>query len=160
VKKIARSEKIEASRKFAEDIQDSLSRSIQRTTENVKNRGVRRAPFVVLIGANMPSVLAEISFLSNPSDEQLLKKGEYCQVLAEALFQGVLGYLRSVDGLTYDLLARNSAAGQSRPDVISAAPAAVEPARKEHQCSDVQSSLRDGQSSHSVHTLLTRVNVP
>jgi N-acetylmuramoyl-L-alanine amidase len=83
VEKITRSEKVEESREFAEDLQNSLSRRLERSAKSARNRGGRRAPFVVLIGANMPSVLAEISFLSNPSDEQLLKKGEYRQRLAE-----------------------------------------------------------------------------
>ncbi len=66
VKKIARSEKIDESREFASDIQDSLSKRIQKQYKPVKDRGVRKAPFVVLIGADMPSILTEISFLSNP----------------------------------------------------------------------------------------------
>jgi N-acetylmuramoyl-L-alanine amidase len=70
VKKIARTEKIDESRELAEDVQDSLSKRIQKSVKPVKNRGVRKAPFVVLIGADMPSILTEISFLSNPADEQ------------------------------------------------------------------------------------------
>jgi N-acetylmuramoyl-L-alanine amidase/transposase len=113
VKKIARSDKIEESREFAENIQDSLSRRMQRSAKSARNRGVRRAPFVVLTGANMPSVLAEISFLSNPSDEQLLMKGEYRQRLAEGLYQGVASYLQSLNSITYNLSGRNPAAGRS-----------------------------------------------
>src|SRR6266852_6762007 len=67
VKKIARSEKIDESREFAADIQESLAKRIQKTNKTVKDRGVRKAPFVVLIGADMPSILTEISFLSNPA---------------------------------------------------------------------------------------------
>ena len=62
----------------------------------MKNRGVRKAPFVVLIGAHMPSVLAEIGFLSNPREEALLKKPEYRQKLAEALFHGIERYVESL----------------------------------------------------------------
>ena len=76
VKKIARNEKIDESKEFAEDMQNSLSTRVQKTNKTIKNRGVRKAPFVVLIGADMPSILTEISFLSNPADEQLLKKPE------------------------------------------------------------------------------------
>ena len=50
---------------------------MQKASKTVKNRGVRKAPFVVLIGADMPSILTEISFLSNPADEKLLKQPEY-----------------------------------------------------------------------------------
>ena len=99
VKKIARTEKIDESRELAEDVQDSLSKRIQKTARPVKNRGVRKAPFVVLIGADMPSILTEISFLSNPADEQLLKKPEHRQRVAEGLYQGVSAYLQSMNSM-------------------------------------------------------------
>jgi N-acetylmuramoyl-L-alanine amidase len=102
VKKIARNEKIDESKEFAEDIQTSLAQRVQRLNKTVKNRGVRRAPFVVLIGADMPSILTEISFLSNPADEQLLKKPEHRQRLAEGLYQGVASYLQSLNSMTFN----------------------------------------------------------
>ena len=61
-----------------------------------RNRGVRSAPFVVLIGANMPSVLAEVGFISNPRDEKLLKKDSNQQKLAQALFAGIEGYMKTL----------------------------------------------------------------
>jgi N-acetylmuramoyl-L-alanine amidase len=100
VKKIARSEKIDESREFAADIQDSLARRIQKSYKPVRDRGVRKAPFVVLIGADMPSILTEISFLSNPADEQLLKKPDHRQRVAEGLYQGVASYLQSLNSMT------------------------------------------------------------
>jgi N-acetylmuramoyl-L-alanine amidase len=106
VKKIARTEKIDESREFAEDIQDSLSKRIQKSGKSMKNRGVRKAPFVVLIGADMPSILTEISFLSNPADEQLLKKPEQRQKVAEGLYQGVASYLQSMNSVTVNLPAK------------------------------------------------------
>ncbi len=106
VKKIARTEKIDESKEFAEDVQESLSKRIQRTARPVRNRGVRKAPFVVLIGADMPSILTEISFLSNPSDEQLMKKPEHRQHIAEGVFQGVAAYLESLNSMAMDSAAR------------------------------------------------------
>lgn len=103
VKKIARSEKIDESREFAADIQESLAKRVQKANKNVKDRGVRKAPFVVLIGADMPSVLTEISFLSNPADEQLLKKPDHRQKLAEGLYQGVASYLQNLNSVTLNL---------------------------------------------------------
>jgi N-acetylmuramoyl-L-alanine amidase len=103
VKKIARSEKIDESRELAADIQDSLARRIQKSYKPVKDRGVRKAPFVVLIGADMPSILTEISFLSNPADEQLLKKPDHRQRVAEGLYQGVASYLESLNSMTGNL---------------------------------------------------------
>ncbi|HEY2121519.1 MAG TPA: N-acetylmuramoyl-L-alanine amidase [Candidatus Acidoferrum sp.] len=111
VKKIARTEKIDESKELAEDIQDSLSKRIQKTAKPVKNRGVRKAPFVVLIGADMPSILTEISFLSNPADEQLLKKPEHRQHIAEGVFAGMTSYLQSLNSM--------SATGKPRPAPIS-----------------------------------------
>src|ERR1700688_3281874 len=102
IKKIARNEKIDESREFAEDIQTSLSQRVQKTSKTVKNRGVRKAPFVVLIGADMPSILTEISFLSNPADEQLLKQPENRQRVAEGLYQGVASYLQSLNSVTFN----------------------------------------------------------
>jgi N-acetylmuramoyl-L-alanine amidase len=106
VKKIARTEKIDESKEFAEDIQDSLSKRVQKAGKSVRDRGVRKAPFVVLIGADMPSILTEISFLSNPADEQLLKKPEQRQKVAEGLYQGVASYLESMNSVTVNLPAK------------------------------------------------------
>ena len=106
VKKIARTEKIDESKEFAEDVQDSLSKRIQKTAKPVRNRGVRKAPFVVLIGADMPSILTEISFLSNTSDEQLLKKPEHRQHIAEGVYQGVSAYLQSLNSMAMDSTVR------------------------------------------------------
>jgi N-acetylmuramoyl-L-alanine amidase len=76
------------------------------------NRGVRKAPFVVLIGADMPSILAEISFLSNPGDEQWLKKPENRQRVADGLYRGVETYLQSTNSLASNQ-ARSAAAGET-----------------------------------------------
>lgn len=100
IKKIARNDKIEESKDLAEDIQDSLSGRLQLVSRNERNRGVKKAPFVVLIGANMPSVLAEISFLSNPYDEGLLRKAAQRQRIAEGLYRGVANYLASLNSLS------------------------------------------------------------
>jgi N-acetylmuramoyl-L-alanine amidase len=109
VKKIAQTEKIEESKEFAEDIQDSLAKRVQKSSKTVKDRGVRKAPFVVLIGADMPSILTEISFLSNPADEKLLKQPEQRQKVAEGLYQGVASYLQSMNSVTVNIPGKTSA---------------------------------------------------
>jgi N-acetylmuramoyl-L-alanine amidase len=101
VKKIARNEKIEESKEFASDVQDSLSHRMQLVSQNERNRGVKKAPFVVLIGANMPSILSEISFISNPSDEKLLRKGDQRQRVADGLYRGIAAYLDNLNSLSY-----------------------------------------------------------
>jgi N-acetylmuramoyl-L-alanine amidase len=100
VAKIARSEKIEESRDLATMVQDSLSKHMENLNRGDRNRGVRKAPFVVLIGADMPSVLAEISFLSNPSDEKWLKNPDNRQRVADGLYRGIETYLQSTNSLT------------------------------------------------------------
>jgi N-acetylmuramoyl-L-alanine amidase len=102
IKKIARNEKVEESKELASDIQDSLTHRLQLVSQNERNRGVKKAPFVVLIGANMPSVLSEISFISNPSDEKLLKKTDQRQRVADGLYRGIASYLESLNSLSYD----------------------------------------------------------
>ncbi len=72
MKKIALKEKIEESREFAGDVQESLHSGLAVKSPAIRDRGVKKAPFIVLIGANMPSILAEISFVSNPVDEHRL----------------------------------------------------------------------------------------
>jgi len=114
VKKIARSEKIDESREFAADIQESLAKRIQKLNKTVKDRGVRKAPFVVLVGADMPSILTEISFLSNPADERLLKNPEHRQRVAEGLYQGVASYLQSLNSMTMNV------PGKAAPSPVSA----------------------------------------
>jgi N-acetylmuramoyl-L-alanine amidase len=97
VKKIALKEKIEESREFASDVQNSLYAAV--AAKGMKNRGVKKAPFIVLIGANMPSILAEISFVSNPTDAKKLKTSDYRQKIAEALYRGVSKYVNGLSGL-------------------------------------------------------------
>ena len=99
VKKIALKEKIEESREFAADVQRSLYVGLNSRNPGVRNRGVKKAPFVVLIGANMPSILAEISFLSNPGDERKLKTSEYRQRIAESLYKGINKYVSGLSGV-------------------------------------------------------------
>ena len=104
IQKITLQEKAEESREFAERIQASLYALSARNFPGEKNRGVRKAPFVVLIGANMPSVLAEIGFLTNPKEESLLRKPDYRQKVAEALYRGISRY---GEGLSHFQVAKN-----------------------------------------------------
>jgi N-acetylmuramoyl-L-alanine amidase len=99
VKKIALKEKIEESREFASDIQDSLHNGLAAKGPAIRDRGVKKAPFVVLIGANMPSILAEISFISNPADERRLKSPDYRQRIAESLYRGIARYVNGLGGV-------------------------------------------------------------
>ncbi len=94
-KKIMLRDKVEESRELAEHIQKALSAR----KDSGPNRGVKQAPFVVLIGANIPSVLAEVGFISNPVEERLIKTPEYRQAIAQALLEGVRSYAESLSGV-------------------------------------------------------------
>jgi N-acetylmuramoyl-L-alanine amidase len=95
LEKIALKDKIDESREFASRLQTSLF-TLTKASAATKNRGVKKAPFVVLIGAQMPSVLAEIGFLTNSSDEALMRKNEHRQKIAEALYKGIAAYAESL----------------------------------------------------------------
>jgi len=99
VKKIALKEKIEESQEFASDVQHALYRGLGAKSPGIRNRGVKKAPFIVLIGANMPSILAEISFVSNPGDERKLRTLQYRQRIAESLYRGISKYVSGLSGV-------------------------------------------------------------
>jgi N-acetylmuramoyl-L-alanine amidase len=96
VKAIALNNKLDESRDFATMVQASMVERLRKANRNAKNLGVKQAPFMVLIGATMPSVLAEVSFLTNRQEAGLLKTPTYRQQLAEALFNGVVKYQQSL----------------------------------------------------------------
>jgi len=98
VRKITLKDKIDESREFAADVDQGLYAGLKAGNPGLKDRGVKKAPFVVLIGAQMPSILAEISFLTNPDDAEQLQEGAYRQRIAEALDAGVERYLHGLSG--------------------------------------------------------------
>ena len=99
VKKIALKEKIEESHEFATNVQQALHSGLAAKNSGIRDRGVKKAPFIVLIGANMPSILAEISFVSNPTDERKLQTPEYRQRIAESLYRGIAKYASGLSGV-------------------------------------------------------------
>ncbi len=100
VKKIALKEKIEESREFAADVEGAMHQSLTAKNPGLRDRGVKKAPFIVLIGANMPSILTEISFVSNPEDERRLESPQYRQKIAVALEKGIEKYVGGLSGVT------------------------------------------------------------
>ncbi|MGH9397732.1 MAG: N-acetylmuramoyl-L-alanine amidase [Terriglobia bacterium] len=112
IKKIALSEKIDESRQFAKMVDDQLVNHLDEAGDRQKNRGVKKAPFVVLIGANMPSILAEISFVSNPHDEHMLRKGSFREKIAVGLYDGIVRYANSLGTIR---VAQRTASPPARP---------------------------------------------
>ncbi len=104
IQQITLHEKLDESKEFANRVQTSMQAFEHTYSPAAKNRGIKKAPFVVLIGASMPSILTEIGFLSNAREEALLRKAEHRQKLAEALYRGISKYAQS---LSHFQVARN-----------------------------------------------------
>jgi N-acetylmuramoyl-L-alanine amidase len=100
VKAIALNDKVDESRDLATHVQAAMLDRLRPANKTLKDLGVKQAPFVVLIGAVMPSVLAEISFVTNPQEARLLKGNAYRQKIAEALFEGIRKYQLSLKAMT------------------------------------------------------------
>ena len=98
IKAITLNNKLDESRDLANMVQESLVTNLKKTNKDVRSRGVKKAPFVVLIGAQMPSVLAEIAFITNRQELQLLKTSAYKDKIAQALHAAVLRYRKSLKG--------------------------------------------------------------
>jgi N-acetylmuramoyl-L-alanine amidase len=117
IKKIAMTEKIEESQDLAKQVQREVYTHMTKASGAQRDRGVKKAPFVVLIGANMPSVLAEISFLTNPSDERMLKRPDYREKIASALYSGIVEYVKNVGEVaTVARAASRQSSAAARPD--------------------------------------------
>jgi N-acetylmuramoyl-L-alanine amidase len=100
VQAIATSDKVAESRELATMVQTSLMRRVGALNKSIKDLGVKQAPFVVLIGAKMPSVLAEVSFLTNKTEASLLKQANHRQRIAQALADAILRYQSSLKKVT------------------------------------------------------------
>jgi len=96
VQQITLNTKVKESREFAQMVQTSMIRGLRAQNKAVSDLGVKQAPFVVLIGAEMPSVLAEISFVTNKAEASLLKNDAYKQRIAQSLADAVLRYQASL----------------------------------------------------------------
>ncbi len=100
VRKITLNNKLAESRELATMVQTQMVRKLKTQNANVRDLGVKQAPFVVLIGAQMPSVLAEISFLTNRAEATLLKQTSYKNRIAQALCDSILKYQTSLKKVT------------------------------------------------------------
>jgi N-acetylmuramoyl-L-alanine amidase len=107
VKTIALNDKLQESSELADAVQASLIKRLRMRAGGSQDHGVKRAPFVVLIGAQMPSVLAEISFLTNRAEASLLKQGAYRQRIAQALADAIVKYQSTLKKVTSVSTARN-----------------------------------------------------
>lgn len=100
VKAITLNNKLAESRELASMVQTQMVRKLKPQNKTVRDLGVKQAPFVVLIGAQMPSVLAEISFVTNRAEASLLKQTSYKTRIAQALCDAILKYQTSLKKVT------------------------------------------------------------
>ncbi len=96
IERIVQNSKIVESKELAESIQNSLVKSLSQKYSNVRSLGVKGGPFWVLIGGEMPSVLVEISHLSNPTEEKRLQSPQYRQHVAQGIYEGIIEYVNSL----------------------------------------------------------------
>ncbi len=101
LKNILLHSKVEESSRLARDIQEELVHTLSRRYRRVRNRGVKTAPFVVLIGTRMPAVLVEIGFISNRFEERRLRDPRYLETVAEGLARGIERYMKEIKLTAY-----------------------------------------------------------
>ena len=89
--------KINESSRLAGHVQNSLCRCLKKNYSKVKNKGVKQAPFYVLLGAQMPAILIETSFISNSMECRRLRSATYQNRLCDAIIKGVSGYIRETN---------------------------------------------------------------
>ncbi len=92
-------EKVQKSRRFAAAVQQALFGALASQIPDVRNRGVKKASYVVLTGTSMPAILAEVSFVSSPEDEEKLKSSSYRDKIAQGLFKGIARYAATSRGV-------------------------------------------------------------
>ena len=88
--------KLNDSAHLADDVQRSIHKKIRSRHSDVKNLGVKQGPFYVLVGASMPSILVEVAFLSNATEESRLKEPAYQELAAEGILDGIRNYVNSL----------------------------------------------------------------
>ena len=92
-------DKVQKSRRFAAAVQQALYGVLASQIPDIRNRGVKKATYVVLTGTSMPAILAEVSFVSSPEDEAKLKSSGYRDKIAEGLFRGIAHYTSTSRGV-------------------------------------------------------------
>lgn len=87
--------KISESSKLAHEVQRGIMGSVSKRYSNVRDLGVKQAPFYVLIGAEMPAILVETGFITHPTERKRLQSKKYLETMADGIVTGLEGYIRS-----------------------------------------------------------------
>ena len=112
VRAIALNNKLDESRDLAQTVQHTMIEKLGPANPRLRDRGVKQAPFAVLIGAGMPSVLAEISFITHRAEAELLKTDDYRNRITEALFDAIVKYQRSLKSVPTTVAMQESSGGR------------------------------------------------
>ena len=96
LQKIVQNSKVQESKGLAEKVQRNLVKALSQDLPSVRDLGVKGGPFWVLIGGEMPSILVEISHLSNSGEEAMLKTPAYRDTIAQGIYDGIMEYIRSL----------------------------------------------------------------
>jgi N-acetylmuramoyl-L-alanine amidase len=115
LQQVMNNSKITESRELARHVQSSMADDLFRSKKDPRNRGVKTAPFYVLLGAQIPSVLVEVAYLSNRKDEQLLADASYRQKIAESIAEGIRGYHSTLVQTTRVSIPASVMAGSGAP---------------------------------------------
>ncbi|SFM83832.1 N-acetylmuramoyl-L-alanine amidase [Thermodesulforhabdus norvegica] len=91
--------KLQESSQLAQSVHQHLVKELRKRKTHLRDLGVKQAPFYVLMGANMPAILVEVAFISNPKEEKLLKNKIYVKYIAEGLASGITDYAQTVAGI-------------------------------------------------------------
>jgi len=89
--------KINESSRLATHVQESMHKGLKKNYSNIKSKGVKQAPFYVLLGAQMPAILIETAFISNPRECRRLTDPKYQEHLCEAITVGIKNYIRETN---------------------------------------------------------------
>jgi N-acetylmuramoyl-L-alanine amidase len=89
--------KINESSRLATHVQDSVYKNIRKNYDRIKNKGVKQAPFYVLLGAQMPAILIETAFISNPRECERLMNSVYQERLCDSIIHGIKNYIQETN---------------------------------------------------------------
>ncbi len=89
--------KIDESSRLAQYVQGSVIDQLETNYTHINNNVVKKAPFIVLIGADIPSILVETSYISNPREEKRLRNSRYIDKIAEGILSGIKSYVTEVE---------------------------------------------------------------
>ena len=94
--------KVNESARLASYVQDGMDARLKKRYKNIHNKGIKQAPFYVLLGAEMPSILVETSFISNPRECKRLTSARYQNLICQGIVDGIKRYMKETNPLAFN----------------------------------------------------------